>query len=73
MSALWLASLWPWALALVAAYCLAQIIRDCRARHYLWAVAGVICLAALLITPIQSRVLKLDLPARVEDANFVAP
>ena len=70
MSAFLLASLWPWALVLVAAYCLVQIIRDCRAGHYLWAVAGVICLAVLLITPIQSRALKLDLPAGAEDANL---
>lgn len=60
MSMDWLGILWPWALLVVAIYCLIQIVRDCRARSYLMAGAGGICLLLLALTPIQSRVIKMD-------------
>lgn len=62
MSPIWLTLLWPWALLLVAAYCLAQTVRDFRARRYAWAVAGIACLALLLLTPLSSHAVKFDLP-----------
>jgi hypothetical protein len=56
-----LTMLWLWGLLLVAGYCLVQIVRDCRAGNYLMAVAGVICLALLVLTPIQPHAVKLDI------------
>ena len=62
MTPIWPPLLEPLALLVVAAYCLAQTVRDFRARKYAWAVAGAVCLALLLLTPIQSRAVKFDLP-----------
>lgn len=53
----------PWALLPIGVYCLLQIVRDLRAKHYLFAAAGIACLALLLLVPIQSNAVKLDLPA----------
>lgn len=53
----------PWALLLIGVYCLFQTVRDLRARRYLLAGAGIACLALLLLVPIQSSVVKIDLPA----------
>ena len=64
MSADWLGMLWPWALLVVAAYCLVQIVRDCRARSYVMAGVGGICLVLLALTPIQTRAVKLDVHYR---------
>lgn len=53
---------WPAILLLVAVYCLVQIVRDVRARNYSMAAAGGICLALLVLVPIQSSAVKLDVP-----------
>lgn len=53
----------PWLLLLVAVYCGVQTIRDFRARNYLMAALGCLCVAAILFMPMQSRAVKFDLPA----------
>lgn len=57
-----LTMLWPWALLLVAGYCIVQMMRDCRRGYYLMAIVGAICLAVILFVPIQPHAVKLDVP-----------
>jgi len=54
-----------WNLAAMAAglYCIARAVVDLRQRKYAWGVLGLVSAAIFLLTPIQSDVVKLDLPA----------
>ena len=54
---------WVLALLAVAIYCAAQAVRDLRKGNYAMAAAGAACVAMLLLIPIQSHAIKLDLPA----------
>lgn len=54
--------MWFWLLLLVAVYCAIQIVRDFRRRAYWMAAFGLICLALLLLTPMQTHAVKLNLP-----------
>ena len=53
---------WAWALLLVAIYCGVQAVRDFRRGSYAMAVAGAACALLLLLIPIQSHAIKLDIP-----------
>ena len=55
---------WFWLAASVAllAYCVAQAIRDFRAKHYGWAAAAAIAAILLLMMPMQTHAVKVDLP-----------
>ena len=57
-----LSPFWAGALLLVAVYCLVQAIRDIRSKHYAMAALGFLCAALLLLMPIRSEAVKLDLP-----------
>jgi hypothetical protein len=54
-----------WMLALLAAalFCLAQAVRDFRAKHYGWAVAAAVAGTILLCMPVKTHAVKIDLPA----------
>ncbi|HEY0623805.1 hypothetical protein [Sphingomonas sp.] len=54
---------WRAALTAVIVYCVAQAVRDLRAKRYAWAAAAVIAAALLLIMPVQTHAVKIDLPA----------
>lgn len=56
-----LGAIWPWIELLVGLYCLAQAVRDFRRHAYAWAVLGLLCAAALPLTPIQTHAVKLDI------------
>jgi hypothetical protein len=43
-------------------YCVAQMIRDVRAKRYAWAAAAAIAAILLLMMPIQTHAMKVDLP-----------
>ena len=47
---------------LVIIYCVVQAVRDYRRGAYLMAAAGVACALLLLFIPIESQVIKVDLP-----------
>lgn len=51
----------------VAAYCLARGILDIRQQRYVWAVLGMAAAAAILLTPVQTHAVKLDLPMPARD------
>ena len=53
---------WMVVLLLVSIYCVAQAVRDYRRGAYVMAAAGAACALALLLLPIESRAVKLDLP-----------
>ena len=55
-----------WAAALIfsAFYCIAQAIRDIKAKNYIWAAAAAASAAALLLVPIKTHAIKVDLPVR---------
>ena len=57
-------SSWFWIAASTAilAYCVAQAIRDFRAKRYGWAAAAAIAAILLLTMPIQTHAVKVDLP-----------
>lgn len=50
------------ALGTVAIYCIAQAVRDLRAKRYVWAVAGLVSALVLVSIPIPSHAVKIDLP-----------
>lgn len=58
-------SSWFWMAALLAVtvYCLAQAIRDFRAKRYAWATAAACSSALLLTMPFPTHAVKIDLPA----------
>jgi hypothetical protein len=45
-------------------YCIARGIADLRAKKYVWAALGIVVAGALLMTPIQTHAVKMDLPLR---------
>ena len=47
-----------------AAYCIARAVIDLREKRYVWAAIGIVAGAAILLTPIQTHAIKVDLPAR---------
>ncbi|MEH3158995.1 MAG: hypothetical protein PGN08_08725 [Sphingomonas taxi] len=53
-----------WTIAAIVAilYCLAKAIIDLRARRYAWGIAGLFSAAVLLLTPLPTRAIKVDLP-----------
>ncbi len=59
-----MANSWFWMAALLAVtmYCVVQSIRDFRARRYLWGSAAAISAALLVLMPVQSHVVTVDLP-----------
>jgi hypothetical protein len=54
--------LWTFMALLVAAYCLARSVADWRAGRKRWALAGLAAFATILLTPIQTHAVKVDLP-----------
>jgi hypothetical protein len=54
--------IWMLLMLLVAAYCIVQIVRDYRRGDHVMAVAGLACVLLLLLTPIKTHAVKLDLP-----------
>lgn len=59
-----MANSWFWTAASTAilAYCVAQAVRDFRARRYGWAAAAAASAALLLLMPVQTPAVKIDLP-----------
>ena len=53
---------WMTALMAVILYCIAQGIRDLKAKQYGWAIAAAFAAIALASMPIQSHMVKIDLP-----------
>lgn len=53
-----------WALAGLAAagYCVARAIVDFRSKRYIWSAMGFASATAILLRPIQSHAVKIDLP-----------
>ncbi|HEX6741077.1 MAG TPA: hypothetical protein VF079_04700 [Sphingomicrobium sp.] len=51
----------------VAAFCVARAIDDLRRRRYAWAALGFVAAAAILLTPVQTHAVKLDLPMPASD------
>ena len=54
--------LWISALLLAAHYCAVQAVRDFRARRVRWSAAGVFATTVILVVPIWSHAVKMDLP-----------
>ena len=55
----------PWtfyALWAVAIYCLAQAYRDFRRKDYGWGIIGVAAAVVILLLPISSHAVRIDLP-----------
>jgi len=55
--------LWMAAMGFAAIYCLLRAIVDFRAKRVGWALAGFACAALLLLTPMPTHAIKIDLPA----------
>jgi hypothetical protein len=53
-----------WLILLFAAglFCLVRGVVDLAQRRYAWGVAGLLAGCAILLTPLQSRAIKVDLP-----------
>lgn len=54
--------IWLWMPLVVAVYCAVQTVRDFRKGSYAMAAAGAACVLLLLLVPIESQAIKLDLP-----------
>ncbi|RIA45723.1 hypothetical protein DFR49_0248 [Hephaestia caeni] len=53
---------WSAACAIAAIYCVVRGIVDLRRKHYSWGVVGLASGAVLLLTPVQTHAVKIDLP-----------
>jgi hypothetical protein len=47
-----------------AAHCIARAVIDLREKRYVWAAIGIVVGAAILLTPIQTHAIKMDVPSR---------
>jgi hypothetical protein len=45
-----------------AIYCIARAVVDLRQRRYFWGALGIVSAAVLLLTPIKTHAVKIDLP-----------
>ena len=55
-------AMWATAILAVVIYCAVQAVRDYRRGNHAMAAAGAACVLMLLLIPIQSQAIKLDLP-----------
>jgi hypothetical protein len=55
---------WLWLGTVAGVFCVVRGIADLRARRYLWGSLGVLAGLALLLIPVQTHVVKFDLPGR---------
>lgn len=53
---------WMAALGAVAIYCVVQAVRDFRAKRFAWAAAAAVSAALLLMMPVQTHAVKIELP-----------
>jgi hypothetical protein len=52
-----------WAiLGIAALYCLVRGLADFQQRRFAWGIAGLLCASTLLLTPIPSQAVKVDVP-----------
>lgn len=51
------------ALTAVIVYCVAQAVRDFRAKRHVWGAAAAVAALLLLTMPVQTHAVKIDLPA----------
>lgn len=54
---------WNFAALAAAIYCVVKAVIDLRARRYIWGIVGLASAAVFLLTPVQTRAVKIDLPA----------
>lgn len=54
---------WSIALLGVIVFCVAQAVRDFRARRYAWAIAAALSALVVMTVPIKTHAVKIDLPA----------
>lgn len=60
---MWTFFLWSFAALAAAIYCIAKAVIDLRARKYGLGIFGLLSAAVLLLAPIQTHAVKVDLPA----------
>jgi hypothetical protein len=53
---------WLLASGAAAIYCIVRAIFDLRQKRYMWGVLGLISAAVLLLTPVKTHAVKIDLP-----------
>ena len=49
-------------LGAAALYCLARAVMDFRERRFAWGAAGLLCAILLLLAPVATHAVKVDLP-----------
>ena len=54
---------WLLASGIAGTYCLVRAIVDLWQRQYVWAALGLVSGAVLLLTPVQTHAVKIELPA----------
>jgi len=55
--------LWFWIAGASGLFCLARGIADLRARRFVWGGLGVLAGLGLMLTPVESHAIKLDVVA----------
>lgn len=55
-----------WTLLALTLFCVAQVVRDLRRRNYPMAALAALCVLLVLILPMQTHAVKIDLPMRVQ-------
>lgn len=53
---------WIWTAAIVALFCTVRAVFDLHQKRYGWGIAGIVCATALLMTPVETHAVKIDLP-----------
>ena len=56
-------TLWIFAFLGAAIYCVVKAVIDLRAKRYVWGVIGLLCAGIILLAPIQTHAVKVDMPS----------
>jgi hypothetical protein len=64
---MWSLLAWNAAALVAVTYCLIKGVLDLRARRFVWGIAGLLSAAIILVTPIETHAVKVDLPITNHD------
>ncbi|OAO05183.1 hypothetical protein A8B75_05185 [Sphingomonadales bacterium EhC05] len=54
--------IWPFILLIAGIYCIARAVSDFRQKKYVWAVFGLASAAIILLMPMETHAVLIDLP-----------
>ncbi|MBB5716451.1 hypothetical protein FHS94_003317 [Sphingomonas aerophila] len=59
---MWSLLVWNVAALIAVIYCLIKAVFDLRARRFVWGIIGLLSAGIILLTPMKTHAIKVDLP-----------